>query len=64
MCSFDHPNVLGMEGICLDPDTHTPFLILPFMKNGDLKSYLRNKRDVKTKFQDDVYPEVTMCTVL
>ena len=56
MCSFSHPNVLGMEGISLDPESQTPYLILPFMRNGDLKSYLRKKRGMS---HDVSYPAVS-----
>ena len=61
MCSFSHPNVLGMEGICLDPESQSPYLILPFMKNGDLKSYLRKKRSI-CNLVDVSYPEVSSVT--
>ena len=61
MCSFSHPNVLGMEGICLDPESQSPYLILPFMMNGDLKTFLKNNRDLRQKSSEDVYPEV-LCT--
>ena len=57
MCSFSHPNVLGVEGICLDPESQTPYLILPFMKNGDLKTYLKNKWNI-SHLVDVSYPEV------
>ena len=58
MCSFSHPNVLGMEGICFDPNTQSPYLILPFMRNGDLKSYLKKKRSI-TQHVDVSYPKVS-----
>ena len=44
MCDFDHPHVLGLVGICLD-DSNSPYLILPYMENGDLKNYLKSKRE-------------------
>lgn len=59
MCSFDHPNVLGMEGICFDVSSQSPYLILPFMTNGDLKSYLKNKRTLTTKSREDMFPLVS-----
>ena len=43
MCSFDHPNVLTLIGVCLDGGS-CPFLIMPFMANGSLLSYLRKNR--------------------
>ena len=58
MCSFSHPNVLGMEGICLDEESQSPYLILPFMKNGDLKTYLKKKRSI-SNLVDMSYPDVS-----
>ena len=40
MLDFDHPNVLSLLGVCLDTEQHLPLIILPYMANGDLKSYL------------------------
>ena len=56
MCSFNHPHVLGMVGICLDT-VQSPYLLLPYMANGDLRTFLRNKRDT-SKSSDTGYPEV------
>ncbi|CAI8014186.1 Tyrosine-protein kinase Mer, partial [Geodia barretti] len=56
MCTFSHPNVLGMEGICLDEESQSPYLILPFMSNGDLKTFLRKKRGVNNMV-DLTYPD-------
>ena len=46
MKKFDHPNVLPIIGVCLgsDHEKGSPFMVLPFMANGDLKSYLKNHR--------------------
>ena len=43
MQQFDHPNVLTLTGVCLDGGP-TPFLVMPFMANGSLVSYLRKER--------------------
>ena len=43
MSTFDHPNVLGILGVCLDGGP-APFIIMPFMFNGSLLSYLKKKR--------------------
>ena len=58
MCSFNHPHVLGMVGICLDT-AQSPYLLLPYMTNGDLRTFLRNKRG-SSKDSDDGYPEVLL----
>ena len=46
MKKFDHPNVLSIFGVCLETDhvAGVPSIVLPFMANGDLKSYLRDHR--------------------
>jgi len=42
----DHPNVLTVLGVVLDTDHECglPFIVLPYMVNGDLKGYLQSKR--------------------
>ncbi|CAH1776168.1 unnamed protein product, partial [Owenia fusiformis] len=42
MKNFDHPNVLSLVGVAMN-DT-IPFAVIPFMTNGDLKSYIENPR--------------------
>ena len=44
MKSFQHPNVMNLLGVCLDAGP-APYLILPYMANGNLLSYLRNNRE-------------------
>ena len=43
MKDFDHPNVLNVLGVGFNPDSGLPFVVLPFMVNGDLKTYLKSK---------------------
>ena len=47
MKKLNHPNVLAILGVCLESNhkSRLPFMILPFMVNGDLKSYLKKKRE-------------------
>ena len=49
MKKLNHPNVLPILGVCLESNHKSglPFMILPFMVNGDLKSYLKKKRENK-----------------
>lgn len=46
MKKFDHPHVLGLCGISLGLKKE-PMVILPFMSNGDLRSYVRDKSKVR-----------------
>ena len=43
MSKFDHPNVLTLNGVCLDGGP-APFIIMPFMTNGSLLAYLTKNR--------------------
>jgi len=45
MKDFDHINVLSLIGISV-AQGEFPLVILPFMANGDLLSYIRNKDNV------------------
>ena len=44
MKEFNHPNVLSLRGVCLDGGP-APFIIMPFMANGSLLSYLKENRE-------------------
>ena len=44
MKDFQHRNVMGMLGVCLDAGP-VPYLVLPYMPNGDLLSYLKANRE-------------------
>ena len=56
MKDFDHPNVLNVLGVGFNPDGGLPFIVLPYMANGDLKTYLKSKRQKATTV--DYLPEV------
>ena len=43
MQQFNHPNVLKLSGVCLDGGP-APYVIMPFMANGSLLSYLKQER--------------------
>ena len=43
MAKFDHANVLTLRGVCLDGGP-APYIIMPFMANGSLLSYLKKNR--------------------
>uniref|UniRef100_A0A670KBL5 Tyrosine-protein kinase Mer n=1 Tax=Podarcis muralis TaxID=64176 RepID=A0A670KBL5_PODMU len=47
MKDFDHPNVIKLLGVCIEPSSQhvpKPMVILPFMKYGDLHSFLLRSR--------------------
>ena len=43
MSKFDHPNVLRLRGVCLNGGP-APYIIMPFMANGNLLTYLKDNR--------------------
>ena len=46
MKDFNHSNVLSLIGVAIK-DNNKPFVILPYMEHGDLKSYISNPDRVK-----------------
>ena len=46
MFSFSHPHILSLRGLCLNPKSGAPYLVMPFMENGDLRKFLRKKADL------------------
>ena len=62
MKDFKHCHVLSLLGVCFNTPDHSPYIILPFMANGSVKTYLRAKRVHPTNFDD--CPVVSMCVVL
>ena len=43
MQKFQHPNVLNLIGVCIDAG-EAPYIVMPFMANGSLLTYLRKER--------------------
>ena len=43
MQRFKHPNVLNLIGVSVDSG-EAPYIIIPFMANGSLLTYLRKER--------------------
>ena len=59
MKTFHHPNVLPLLGVCIDyDDEDTLKIVIPFMANGDLKTYLKDSRLSPNNTRE--YPEVCM----
>jgi len=56
MKDFSHAHVLCLLGVCFDTPDSSPYIVLPFMANGNMKDYLKSKRVHVTDV--DTYPEV------
>ena len=41
---LDHPHVMRLIGICKDGET--PGIIMPYMENGSLLSYVKKEKDL------------------
>ena len=56
MKDFQHDNVLGLVGLTFNPQG-IPLVVLPLMKNGDLKSFFKKapKVLVISNFKVDFY---------
>ena len=47
MREFDHPNILRLIGVSIDrKEKDMPLVVLPFMKHGDLLTYIRDGGNV------------------
>ena len=64
MLDFDHPNVMRLVGVCFDTEDGLPLTVLPYMANGDLKTFLRSKRSLTDSSTStgsvEVCPQVTL----
>ena len=60
MKDFHHPHILGLLGVCFDAPDGSPYIVLPFMANGSVKNYLKERR---THVLDiNSFPKVHACT--
>ena len=64
MQGFDHCNVLELLGICFDTQNHIPLIVLPYMENGDLRSFLKSKRLTDKQTSKETFPEVQLLLYL
>ena len=64
MKQFKHPNVMNLIGVCMDAGP-APYIVMPFMANGSLLSYLRKERPNlildKTTDEDSVRIILPIC---
>ena len=54
MKDFNHLHVLTLIGISMDKHDH-PLVVLPFMKHGDLLSYIRGEANVSVSPFSHIY---------
>jgi len=47
MKDFNHPHILRLLGMSID-ERGNPMVILPYMANGDLRSYVKDKTRVRS----------------
>jgi len=64
MQGFDHCNVLELLGICFDTQNHVPLIVLPYMENGDLRTFLKSKRLADKQTSKETFPEVQLLLYL
>ena len=62
MKNFHHPNVLQVLGISLETEDGLPYIVLPYMVNGDLRRFLKNKRPEALAV--DQFPEVLIIALI
>ena len=58
MKRFDHPHVMSLIGVCLDGGS-APYIVMPYMVNGSLLSYLKKERVNVVLHADDDEDQVT-----
>ena len=54
MKNFEHLHVLQLLGVCFDEEAQ-PMVILPYMAKGDLRSYVKDKKNVSECTLLDMY---------
>ena len=52
MRKFKHSHVMGLIGVCLDAGP-APYIVMPYMANGSLLSYLKKERGSLVFKEDD-----------
>ena len=45
MKNFHQAHIMSLLGVCIGPNQE-PMVILPFMANGDLRNYVKDKKKV------------------
>ena len=63
MRKFKHPHVMGLIGVCLDAGP-APYIVMPYMANGSLLSYLKKERGSLVLKEDADEDLVNFCHLL
>ena len=63
MMDLDHPNVLGLIGVCVDAGP-APYLVMPYMAQGSLLSYLKKHRPDLVFFEETEQNEDKVATLV
>ena len=58
---FSHPNVLGLIGVSVITEEAIPLMVLPYMHNGDVRSFVKSKRGDTIELTE--FPEVHLTTM-
>ena len=63
---FKHRNVLGLVGVSVGvtDNVTAPYIILPYMVNGDLKSYLQSKRSEAEDNKESVFKVIAYTQIV
>ena len=64
MSKFDHPNVMKLFGVAISKRHETLYVLMPYMTQGSLLSYLKKHRcDLMVEY-DDVTDSVSTTSVI
>ena len=63
MQDFHHPHVMTLIGVSFDAN-HTPSMVMPFMANGSVLSYLKTNRSslIIPEAADEETVRLSLCT--
>lgn len=66
MFKFDHPNVMKLIGVCVEPTDHGdsglgPCIVMPFMAKGSLLDFLRKEKNLIVQEEANIL--VTFCNL-
>lgn len=65
MENLHHPNLMALIGVCIDADRGMS-IVMPFMINGSLHSYLKRERDrlyLGEKAREDTVSSFSFCVL-